>query len=377
VIAPVRIATSQDAEVLIAGGGPAGAAAAIVLARAGCRVVLVEREAAPREKVCGEFLGADAHAFLMTLGIDAEALGAVPITEAHIARGRGRAAAVALKLPFTAWGLPRAILDGALLDAAAEAGATLMRGQAVRAASRDGFGWCLRLADRTRLTAPRFVLATGKHELRGLPRAGKPYGWIGVKLHLRLAEPLHAVTLLPLDHGYAGLQPSARGQANLCAALTPGHGAAGRSSAAFLALINAGSALGAALLEGASPAAPGPITVGGVPYGLLHRDRPGADPAMWRVGDQFAVIPSFLGDGIAMALASGMIAGAAILTGEPAQTFHAAWRRQLAAPMRMAAVSELVLRGSPALFAGIAACSPGVARFIIRRTRVTGGARLA
>ena len=51
------IAPGHDAEVLIAGGGPAGAAAAILLARAGRRVLLAERETAPREKVCGEFLG--------------------------------------------------------------------------------------------------------------------------------------------------------------------------------------------------------------------------------------------------------------------------------------------------------------------------------
>ena len=42
-----------DTQVLIAGGGPAGAAAAILLARAGQRVLLVERETGPREKVCG------------------------------------------------------------------------------------------------------------------------------------------------------------------------------------------------------------------------------------------------------------------------------------------------------------------------------------
>lgn len=375
VSAPARNARTHDAEVLIAGGGPAGAAAAIILARAGCRVLLVEREAAPREKVCGEFLGADAHACLLALGLDPAALGAVPMTEARIARRKGRSGTVALKLPFTAWGLPRATLDGALLDAAAEAGTTLLRGQAVRDASRETDGWCLRLADGSRLTAPRLLLATGKHALRGFPRAGAPDGWIGVKLHLRLRTPLHAVTLLPFAGGYAGLQPSAHGEANLCAALAPGQGAALRNSEAFMALVGAGSALGATLLEGARPAAPRPLTVGGVPYGLLHRDGPGADPALWRVGDQFAVIPSFLGDGIAMALAGGMAAAEAILSGEPAQAFHSAWHRRLVAPMRMAAVAGFVLRRAPGIFAGIVASAPGVARFIIMRTRVAGAGK--
>lgn len=365
----------QHAEVLIAGGGPAGAAAAIVLARAGCRVLLVEREAAPREKVCGEFLGVDAHACLTALGVNPTALGAVPMTEARIARRGARMDAAALKLPFIAWGLPRATLDGALLDAAAGAGATLLRGQAVREASRGADGWCLRLADGKRLAAPRLLLATGKHALRGFPRAGALNGSIGVKLHLRLRAPLYAVTLLPFAGGYAGLQPSADGQANLCAALAPGQGAALRSSETFIALVRTGSALGAGLLEGALPTMPRPLTVGGVPYGLLHRDGPGADPALWRVGDQFAVIPSFLGDGIAMALASGMAAAEAILSGAPAQAFHSAWRRRLTAPMLTAGVAGFVLKRTPGIFADIVANMPGLARFIIERTRVAGAGR--
>jgi hypothetical protein len=49
----------QD-EVLILGGGVAGCAASIALARKGRRVTLIEREPTPRHKVCGEFLSGEA-----------------------------------------------------------------------------------------------------------------------------------------------------------------------------------------------------------------------------------------------------------------------------------------------------------------------------
>ena len=114
---------------------------------------------------------------------------------------------------------------------------------------------------------------------------------------------------------------------------------------------------------------PRPITVAGVPYGFLHRDRPDADPCLWRLGDQFAVIPSFLGDGMAMAMASGMAAAQAILDGETAPRFHARWRRHLAAPMRIAALSSLVMRTAPGLFGNIVALAPSLARQVARRTR--------
>ncbi|HYF09378.1 MAG TPA: FAD-dependent monooxygenase [Acetobacteraceae bacterium] len=355
-------------EALIAGGGPAGAAAAIVLARAGWRVRVIEREGSPREKVCGEFLGADAAALLAALGLDVAALGAVPIAGAQVARGAG---AAALDLPFAAWGLPRRVLDEALLAVAAAAGAEVLRGQAVREAACADAAWQLRLSDGAVVCASQLILATGKHELRGFPRTAQE-GSVGAKLHLRLRAPLAAVTLLPFAGGYAGLQPGPGGIANLCAALSPARAGLAREAGSFVALVAAGSALGAALLEGAQPLMPRPLAVARVPYGFLHRDAAAAEPGLWRVGDQFAVIPSFCGDGMAMALAGGMAAAGAILAGEGAPAFHARWRARLRPAMALAGASSFVLRRAPRVFAGVVAFAPPLARLVARRTRVAG-----
>ena len=59
-------------DVVIVGAGPAGSAAAILLARAGWSVALVERQRFPRRKVCGECIAASNLALLDALGVGAE-----------------------------------------------------------------------------------------------------------------------------------------------------------------------------------------------------------------------------------------------------------------------------------------------------------------
>ncbi len=72
---------------LIVGGGPAGCAAAITLARAGTAPRLIERSEGGHDIVCGGFLGWDALALLRRLGIDAAALGARPIARLRLIDG--------------------------------------------------------------------------------------------------------------------------------------------------------------------------------------------------------------------------------------------------------------------------------------------------
>ena len=137
--------------------------------------------------------------------------------------------------------------------------------------------------------------------------------------------------LLPFDGGYAGLQPLPGGAgANLCAALHGAPGEAARDAGALLARVAAGSALGARLLAAMEPAWARPLAVGGVPYGFRHRDGVGASDSFYRVGDQAAVIPSFTGSGIALALHLGAGGGG----GDRRRDGGAALPRGMAAPHR-------------------------------------------
>ncbi|MCO6415345.1 FAD-dependent monooxygenase [Siccirubricoccus sp. KC 17139] len=352
--APPSGGCGAGAMIAVLGAGPAGCAAAIALARAGRRVLLLERQAVPRESVCGEFLGPDALAALAILGVAPAALGAVPLHRLRVAQA-GREAA--LDLPFPACALPRQVLDGALREAAVAAGAELRTGVQVTEATPVPGGWRLRWAEGEAMV-PRLLLATGKHALRSLPRLGAPRGAVGLKLHLDGVAAGEAVTLLPFPGGYAGLQPLPDGGANLCAALWD---APPQGVAAFLARVAEGSALAARLLDGARPRWEKPLAVGGLPYGW--RQGAGGPEGLYRLGDQAAVIPSFTGAGVALALHSGLAVAEAIAAGASAADFHAVWARRIAGPMRWAGLGAAVLRRAPwALVPGAALAAGRLAR---------------
>jgi len=147
----------QD-EVLILGGGVAGCAASIALARKGRGVTLIEREPTPRHKVCGEFLSGEALEDLHALGIDVASLGAVPINYVRLAAARRAAEA---PLPFPAASLTRKALDTALIAEAVLAGVRIERGRSVQSLSRTTANlWRASLDDGTTYEAPTVFLAT-------------------------------------------------------------------------------------------------------------------------------------------------------------------------------------------------------------------------
>jgi menaquinone-9 beta-reductase len=136
------------ADVLVVGGGPAGSAAARLLAAAGHSVVLVDRAAFPRDKACSEYMSPEAVRILDRLGVvhALEAAGAVPlagtvVTAADGARLHGRFA-LAGHRPFRPTGLSvsRRILDHRLLEAARDAGATVLERTAVESLVHDDAG---------------------------------------------------------------------------------------------------------------------------------------------------------------------------------------------------------------------------------------------
>jgi flavin-dependent dehydrogenase len=363
-------------EVLILGGGVAGCAASIALARKGRRVTLIEREPTPRHKVCGEFLSGEALEDLHALGIDVVALGAIPISYVRLAAAKRAAEA---PLPFPAASLTRKTLDTALIAEAIAAGVRVKRGHSVQSLSRTATGmWQATLDDSAVCEAPTAFLATGKHDLRGHPRPKDPQRWVAFKMYYRLApaqtaDLAHASELMLYPGGYGGIQPVEGGTANLCWVVQQRYLAGvGHRWDKFLAKMQQDCPHLAMRLAGAEPLLDKPIALTHIPYGHIRRT---TEEGLYCIGDQAAVIPSFTGDGISIGLHTARRAVAACLAGEPAPLFQARLRSALLPQMRLAEFAADGLNNSLAR-AVLPLCLrvwPGVMRVTARLTRVASG----
>jgi flavin-dependent dehydrogenase len=323
----------RERRVLVAGGGLAGLAAAIAASSEGACVTLAEAGLFGRDKVCGEFLSPEVVADLDALGCgDApHELGAVPVRSVALFGAGDRR--IDLSLP----GAPglcvtRRALEGRLAASARARGVALLERCPVRAlvARRDG-GWGYR-AGEAEGEAEAIVGAFGKRspldaELH-LPRARAPEPFSAAKAYFAASPAaLEAdVELFLVPGGYVGLNPVEGGRVGLCALFA---GPPTRSFDALRDRFGRSPALAARLDRLGAPEGPvhGLAKFGFGYQGLATRAGPGGSLALF-AGDAARMMPSFTGDGMAVALRSGRLAAASLGDDDPARGYAARYERE-------------------------------------------------
>ena len=375
----------MTSDVIVVGAGPAGAVAATVLARAGARVLLLDRARFPRHKLCGDTLNPGAMAILRRLGLAAAADTSGLRIDGMRVTGEG---GVSIEGRYPAGLHGRAIarrdLDAALVESAVAAGVVFNDGVAVQAPllasePRAVVGVSAVVAGRRReLRAPITIAADGRHSTLafalGLARhPQQPRRW-AIGMHFQGVEGVGPFGEMHIRRGhYIGVAPLSNGLANVCVVkpATAVDRTLRDPEARLRADLAADPELSARVTRSQPVGRPhvlGPLAVDAVPGACPLR-------GLLLAGDACGFVDPMTGDGLRFALRGGEMAATAAL-----RALQHGWegvhhdlererRREFAAKWRFnRALRALV--GSPGAVRAAAAgarVAPAVVRALIAR----------
>jgi menaquinone-9 beta-reductase len=362
-------------DVVVIGAGPAGSAVAILLARAGWAVALVEKQTFPRRKVCGECIAASNWPLLTALGVGTEQAGA-PLSRVVLMRG---SKSVSAPLPAAddanhAWGraLGRDALDTLLVELARLAGVQVFQPCSVRDIQGAPGRWQFKLRraqshSEFTLTSQVAIAAHGSWEAlpsararrRRIHRASDLFAFKANFRNTSLAPG--SLPVLAFKGGYGGMVVAGEGVATLACCIRRdtldafrAQWPALRAGDAVQALLTQActgvrEALRGASRDGAWMAA-GPISPSTQGIRLKPTD------GMFRVGNAAGEAHPIIGEGMSMALQSAWLLSGELLglkgsaqvppvhmpdaetQALMARRYAQQWHREFAPRMRLAAV---------------------------------------
>jgi menaquinone-9 beta-reductase len=192
--------------IIIIGGGLAGLAAGIELARCGRNVLLIERKFYPHHKVCGEYISNEVKPYLASLGLDFASRALPEIHRFQLTSPQGYR--LETPLDMGGFGMSRYALDEALYQLALKAGVTFLLNTPATDVQWQN-GTFIVTTTETTFEADIVIGAYGKrtrldkHLGREFMERESPY--VGVKYHIRTDFPKNTIALHNFKNGYCGL----------------------------------------------------------------------------------------------------------------------------------------------------------------------------
>jgi len=350
-------------DLIVAGAGPAGSACAITAARAGARVLLLEKDLFPRQRVCGEFVSPESLALLQGL-LDNRTVSSHALVDATRIFVDGKC----LKLPIdpVAQSIPRFHLDACLFEAAQRAGATSCEQTMIQQVRRAGELFQVETQSGV-FSARAVVNSTGRWSKLTQFEVAEKEKWLGLKMHCTETAPPSSVDLYFFPGGYCGVTPVDSATVNACAMVR----------ADVARSLEEVFSKHPDLLRRSQNWKPLFAAVTTSP--LYFREPETEADGMLLAGDSAGFIDPFAGDGISLALQSGRLAAGTLIPffkgnctlDHACEQYRAAYKKRFApafrnaARLRSAFAAPKWVRTVAFSVAGI----PGVGRSLIKRTR--------
>ncbi len=355
-------------DVVIAGGGPAGSAAAMALADSGLETLIVDKSQFPRNKACGEYVSAGGVEQLRALGLESVlAPAAAPLDGIRLS---GNGVRVELRFSQTGWALPRFRLDDEMLRSALSRGAAFLQAR-VEDVSADQIGSLLTVREpsgETREVRARFVIGADgtnsviakKCGLSVQPRGEQRFALGGHYGGLRDLDRF--VEMFVEGRSYFAVNPFDAAHANIMVIVREKDLTARKSDVDQFIRERARSLSGDAARFAEAHLEGKRVAVGP----LAHSTRAITAGNILLAGDAAGFIDPFTGQGVHLALRSGTAAAQAIVTaiGAPSSGRAAIenYAADLSSEMRRRSKLARIVRS----FTGSAALSKRAARNVER-----------
>lgn len=294
----------KQAEAIIIGGGPAGLAAGIHLAIKGYSVIILEKNAYPNHKVCGEYLSNEIMPYLNWLGVDVRGHNPPDISRFNFSQVRGKA--ISADLPLGGIGISRYLLDNLMYQRALQAGCTVL--QATVNDIRYEHPQFVVETDRQDLVSSLVLGAFGKwsniDKVFSRSFTGAHSQWMAVKAHYRGDVPDNEVSLHSFTGGYCGVSKIEGGSVNICYLAHTSSFRKYRNITAYEKEVLAKNKKLQQILLSSKMVFEKPIAISKISF---ERKNP-VERHILMVGDTAGLIHPLCGNGMAMALHSGKIA---------------------------------------------------------------------
>ncbi len=361
--------------IVIVGAGLAGLTAAIHLLQEGYRVHLIEKDAYPRHKVCGEYLSNEILPYWNSLSIDPFQWGAVRIKRFQLTTINGNA--LKTELPLGGFGISRYRLDSKLAELARNKGAAWTQ-DTVEKINFQNNQFTITCRTGKQFISDLVIGSFGKRSVLDAALSRKFFStktpWMGIKSHYKGDVPDDLVSLHTFKGGYCGISKVENNRINVCYLTHLDAFKASGNLEGFQQQVLSQNPQLKSFFNQATPVFEKPLSISQISF----QSKELINNHILMCGDSAGLIHPLCGNGMAMAVHSAKILSECIIkyAGQShsrewlENTYTTRWHNAFATRLQAGRILQRLLQSEMATQAGIKSLQfmPGALRRIISLT---------